>query len=251
MVFPGAGLIDLENESDFIFDSIFPDQNQIQALNASRPISSESPVKQWVRKYGSDESILNAYYTYIHCYFPILPPPLSNLEPDDPISQLGAFEPSSPIGLALSAILALIPHPDDPTPKDETSIQCRRNQAQLYAQMSMESLEIESELLSSTTDPSEGLSSEPVPFMRNPFHPCTPVEIESVIAYLVLCIYEYAQRGNIPKMRNRASQAYDAAIRLSLQCTSGDENDQYTEARRRAWWMTVSIRRSWYVSSIS
>ena len=41
-------------------------------------------------------------------------------------------------------------------------------------------------------------------------------------------------------MRNRASQAFDAATRLSLQEESDDSSDEHflKEARRRAWWMT-------------
>lgn len=114
----------------------------------------------------------------------------------------------------------------------------------MWAELAMESIEIDNELLTSSTSPSEALSNDPPSFQRAQFHPRCPVELESLLAYLVLTIYEYAQRGNIVKMRNRASQAYDAAIRMSLQDESEHQvRDEFAEARRRAWWMTVSSAR--------
>lgn len=73
---------------------------------------------------------------------------------------------------------------------------------------------------------------------RTPFHPRTPVELESILALLVLCVYEYAQRGNLLKMRYRAGQALVMAMNMSLHAL-GEEHDEFAEARRRAWWMTV------------
>lgn len=64
------------------------------------------------------------------------------------------------------------------------------------------------------------------------------MELESVIALSILSVYEYAQRGNITKMRDRASQALMMAMNLSLH-DRGTELDGFAEARRRIWWMTV------------
>jgi hypothetical protein len=111
----------------------------------------------------------------------------------------------------------------------------------MWAELAMESIEIDTEMLTSSTSPSEALSEEPSSFRREAFHPHCQVELEGLLAYLVLSIYEYAQRGNIAKMRNRTSQAYDAAIQLCLQEDSeGSAPSIFCEARRRAWWMTVS-----------
>jgi hypothetical protein len=150
------------------------------------------------------------------------------------------FEPCSPISLAICAILALIPHPDDTQPQSHASLQHRRKHAELFSQLAMESVEIESEMLASFNSPADALDGDQSSFQRDPFHSTTPIEIEGILAFLVLSIYEYAQRGNLVKMRNRSSQALDAATRLSLH----EEDltcypDQFTEARRRAWWMTV------------
>jgi hypothetical protein len=194
---------------------------------------------------------LGAYYTYIHPYFPVLPPPEPHQIHDNP--ELGIrrapdtffssrsvpdFEPSTPLSLAISATLALIPHPDDPDPSGTDSVHLRRDQAQAFAQSAFESIEIESELVDSTIQPSEALSNNPNILDRAPFHAQNPLENESIIALLLLSSYEYAQRGNISKMRNRAGQALNAAINLSLHARTGHEG-YYTEANRRVWWMTV------------
>jgi hypothetical protein len=147
------------------------------------------------------------------------------------------FEPSTPLSLAISAILALIPHPDDPDPTGTESIHLRRGQAQALAHSAFESIEIESELPDSTTSPADALSSHPAPLNRTQFHPQVPLENESIIALLLLSTYEYAQRGNIAKLRNRAGQALNAAINLGLHC-KGDEEGYYAESNRRVWWMT-------------
>jgi hypothetical protein len=149
------------------------------------------------------------------------------------------FEPSTPLSLAISAILALIPHPDDPNPTESESVHLRRVQAQALAQSAYEGIEIESELPASITSPKEALSSESHPLTRNKFHSRMPLETESIVALLLLSTYEYAQRGNIARMRNRAGQALNAAIDLGLHC-KGDEEGYYAESNRRVWWMTYT-----------
>ena len=195
---------------------------------------------------------LGAYYTYIHPYFPVLPPPEIHQVTDNPekgcrvsedaiFSSLKVpnFEPSSPLSLAISASLALIPHPEDPNPTSTESVILRREQAQAFAQSAFESIEIESELPDSTTQPGDALSSDPVSLSRPQFHAQNPLENESIIALLLLSTYEYAQRGNIAKMRNRAGQALNAAMNLGLHA-KGNESGYFAEANRRVWWMTVS-----------
>jgi hypothetical protein len=149
------------------------------------------------------------------------------------------FEPESPISLAISATLALIPHPNDRDPSGSESIKARRSQAHTFAQCSYAGIEIESELLDSVIDPGEALSSEEILPLRAPFHPLVPVENENIIALLLLSTYEYSQRGNISKMRNRTGQALSAAMNLGLHAKDGE--DIYAEANRRTWWMTVRI----------
>ncbi len=160
--------------------------------------------------------------------------------PDSIITSRAApdFEPYSPISLAISATLALIPHPDDPDPSGINSVQLRRNQAQAFAQTAFESIEIESELLDSVLDPGSALSNESSTPSRTPFHPGVPIENETIVALLLLSTYEYAQRGNIAKLRNRAGQALTAAMNLGLHAKD-DEDGLYVEGNRRTWWMTV------------
>ena len=150
------------------------------------------------------------------------------------------FEPSSPISQAISATLALIPHPEDPDPSGLDSTRLRRAQAQAFAQTAYISLEVDSELLDSDLDPASALSNDSELQTRLPFHPRAPVENEYIIALLFLSTYEYAQRGNITKMRNRAGQALTAAMNLGLH-TKTDSTGPYIEANRRSWWMTVAF----------
>lgn len=51
---------------------------------------------------------------------------------------------------------------------------------------------------------------------------------------------EYAQRGNVTKMKIRAVQALTAAMDLGLH-SKGVEDGHFAEADRRTWWMTVSF----------
>lgn len=198
-----------------------------------------------------DESLifpcsLSAYYVFIHPYFPILPPPISSPIVDRPLvghkdeaSPARDFEPSSPISLAFSAILALIPHPNEEDPSNAESVLYRRKNAQSFAESTMESIEIESEIMDSDSSPSRALSGSPSSCRRPPFHPYVPTEVESVQALCIMCIYEYTQRGNLNKMRSRAGQALVLAMDMSLHA-QGDREDHFSEARSRAWWMCVS-----------
>ncbi|GAT21331.1 C6 zinc finger domain protein [Aspergillus luchuensis] len=172
--------------------------------------------------------------------------------PDRPLDCAGSFtdspseqpiliyKPRSPLSLAISAILALVPHPNDPEPSGPASVIRRRTFAHTYAQLANTAIETDCELHASSTYPSDALTNERPLIDRESFHPKTPVELESLLALLVLSIYEYNQRGNLLKMRYRAGQALAIALDMSLHCL-GEEFDEFAEARRRAWWMTVWI----------
>ena len=195
---------------------------------------------------------LNAYYVFIHPYFPILPPPVSSPVLDRPSLRSRDqnpkdferntsidFEPSTTITLAISTILALVPHPDDEDPSNPESVLYRRQSAQSFAQSTYESIEIESDILDSDSSPSRALTSSSSTTQRRFFHPKLPIEIESIIALLILSMYEYGQRGNITKMRTRAGQALVSSMDMSLH-SQGDIGGDFAEAKRRAWWMCVS-----------
>jgi len=72
-----------------------------------------------------------------------------------------------------------------------------------------------------------------------PLHPHVPIELEGVLSLCLLAMYEYSQRGNIRKMQDRAGQALVSAMHMSLHSQT-DSTAPFAEARRRAWWMTVS-----------
>ncbi|THW74922.1 hypothetical protein D6D19_04430, partial [Aureobasidium pullulans] len=241
MVKPGAGLTQLDlslDNTDNLFDSIFT------AAPLPQPIElDETPrAAGSVRRYHCDGDILDAYYIWLHPFFPILPPaeathPKDNPQLWFPESSACTFEPRSPASLAISAILALIPHPEEGAPFSEESIKARREAAHHFAKRTIESIECDSEMPDSSISPAQALVNGYSHISRPAFHSRVPVGLESVIALSILTVYEYAQRGNITKMRDRASQALMMAMNLSLH-DRGTELDGFAEARRRIWWMT-------------
>lgn len=155
---------------------------------------------------------------------------------------------SSPLSLAISTILALIPLTQDENPSQEDDMVMRRYHAQALAKRTLDCIEMDSEIPDSSFSPANALLKEGNSLPRKQFHPQLPIELESVIALCLLSVYEYAQRGNLKKMRDRAGQALVTAMDLQLHCQD-TEHDQFSEARRRTWWMTyVCICQSSIVS---
>ncbi|KAJ8070830.1 hypothetical protein OCU04_001191 [Sclerotinia nivalis] len=258
---PGAGLLQSDEQLDFAmdfdFDPNFLENAEPLTINngflpqpmfeEASEIEVETPV---VRTYANDEDILSAYYVYIHPYFPVLPPPflhqaVDKLEtgvrgPNDILfhsKSNSQFQSASPMTLAISALLALIPHPDDPNPTSPESILLRRNQAQVFAQLAIDGVELENEMIESIMDPGEALSTQDMHIYRTQIHPQVRLEAESTVALLLLCTYEYSERGNISKMRKRCGQALISAMDLGLHSKDKEVYD-YAESDRRIWWMT-------------
>lgn len=150
------------------------------------------------------------------------------------------YEPKSPASLAISAILALLPHPRDPDPFSTESIQLRKAYSNNFARAALDGVEQDHEIEESSANPAGALQKQFASPKRPPLHPFLPVELEVLIALMILSVYEYAQRGNCMKMRVRAGEAYVLAMGMGLH-KLGLETDMYTEGRRRAWWMTVCI----------
>ncbi|KAK6828024.1 hypothetical protein PG987_011365 [Apiospora arundinis] len=207
---PGAGLKNLGdalNDSDALFDSLFMNSHSDGSQANTSPNEGEinDPM---VRVYDTDAAV-----------------------PND------IDESSSPLGLAISALLALIPCPQDRNSLAEDSVVFRRKYAQFVAQAAIESIELDSERPESSVEPRKALE-DPDDVPRRPaFCSDVPLDLESIIALDILSVYEYAQRGNLKKTKNRASMAMMYAMDLSLHL-QGDVEDAYTECRRRVWWMT-------------
>jgi hypothetical protein len=145
----------------------------------------------------------------------------------------------SPLRLAISAILALIPLPLVMNPSRPSHIALRRKHAQQLAQRCLTMIEDETDMPHDLS-PSTALAYSNTAPQRQPLHPRVPIELEGVLSLCLLAIYEYSQRGNIRKMQDRAGQALVSALNLSLH-NQTDSTTCFAEARRRAWWMTVSI----------
>ncbi|KAL1855456.1 hypothetical protein Plec18170_004176 [Paecilomyces lecythidis] len=251
LALPGAGLrhLDFPTEVQSMFEDLFAPGDGQNSHVPMEPAAAAPPKPPMVRAYGSEPDILNAYYDFIHPYFPVLPPRDSLPYADQPLNGLGSspdalseepslmYQPSSPLSLAISAVLALVPHPDDPDPTSPNSVLLRRAYAHKFAGLATTYIEADQELIESSTDPSQALTNEMPVINREPLHPKTPIELEGILALLILCTYEYAQRGNLSKMKYRAGQALTLAMNMSLHSLS-EEYDEFAEARRRAWWMT-------------
>ncbi|KAL4968823.1 uncharacterized protein BDV14DRAFT_166807 [Aspergillus stella-maris] len=250
---PAAGLRALDFSSDVqsLFAGLFVPNDGGSSHVQMEPTPSLSSVSSStvVRTYGSEQEILNAYYAFIHDYFPILPPKASPSFIDRPLDGVGsysespseqpvlAYQPRSPLSAAMAAVLVLIPHPNDPEPSSPSSVIRRRTFAHTFTQMANANIESDCELHASPMNPFEASHSGRPLIDREFLHPHTPVGLESLLALLVLSVYEYTQRGNLLKMRYRAGQALAIALDMRLHAL-GEEHDEYAEARRRAWWMT-------------
>ncbi|CRK25828.1 hypothetical protein BN1723_013714, partial [Verticillium longisporum] len=116
---PGAGLKQLQDvfpDSDFIFDSLFMGMPEEASGDSTSEASLgfASLTVPMVRTYRNNRDILDAYYVFLHQYLPVLPPPTA-VPIDQPIPYFQnsaeafetGFEPSTPITLAICAILAL------------------------------------------------------------------------------------------------------------------------------------------------
>lgn len=145
------------------------------------------------------------------------------------------YWPASSLSLALSAMLVLIPAPEDQYSTTETEFAARRSYAQLFAQAALTAVETEID------DLTPNLTSIPKSEScrdQASLHPRIPTQIYPVLTLVVLGIYEYCQRGNIPRMRARGNQAMTTAMDISIHNLDSSTTD-FSEAQRRAWWMTV------------
>ncbi|KAJ5186616.1 hypothetical protein N7449_011380 [Penicillium cf. viridicatum] len=137
--------------------------------------------------------------------------------------------PSSSLSLAISAILALIPLPQDQTPLSDASISLRRSCAQFYACAALKEAEEEVDELS------PGASAFCIDSTQEKFHPDVPPPLHPVLALTILGIFEDCQQGNISRMRNRSNRAITTAMDISLHSLGTVSS----EAQRRAWWSVV------------
>ncbi|KAE8415035.1 hypothetical protein BDV36DRAFT_285681 [Aspergillus pseudocaelatus] len=132
--------------------------------------------------------------------------------------------------LALSAILSLIPPPQDPQPSGECHVWMRRAYARLYAQAALIRAEKEIDDLVSPNNPTSYAEDDRL-------HVELPFQLYPVLALVALSIYEYCQCGNVSRMRTRANQAITTAMDLGFH----NLDSNASEAHRRAWWSASPI----------
>ncbi|KAJ5719462.1 hypothetical protein N7493_007917 [Penicillium malachiteum] len=203
-----------------------------------------------IRVYRCEEDILNAYYIYMHPYFPLLPSSLTPVYEDRGTDILPLkpetkpersdlpYWPNSSLSLALSAVLVLIPAFSDPTPMHEKSLLQRRSYAQLFAHAALSSAERGIDELSPAS--SINVIGASVSQEQSPLHPQVPLQLDPILALVVLATYEYCQRGNVSRMRARINNAITTAMDISLH-SLGSTTTEFSEAQRRAWWMIMFV----------
>lgn len=105
---------------------------------------------------------------------------------DNPLSEAESLEsdyrPYSPIRLAISAILALIPLLRSEAARGTEAKTARRNQAHDYATACLNSIDVETELIESMILPQDALQKHFVEHGRAQFHPRVPLSLESILA---------------------------------------------------------------------
>ncbi|KAJ5107393.1 Zn(II)2Cys6 transcription factor [Penicillium angulare] len=187
-----------DSNSDFSSSSLFIIEPGIEPITASSdrcnslgflsPLGSardtqDTPenvcISTWsLRSYECDEDLLNAYYVFIHPYFPLLPPPAVPQREDKFLSlEITSFDanpsalpywPSSPVALAISALLALVPPIGKAGAFEDDSFAIRRSYANMFARSALENSENSLEL--SCRDESAKRS-------RGTFHPLVPLGV--------------------------------------------------------------------------
>ncbi|OCF30883.1 hypothetical protein I316_07516, partial [Kwoniella heveanensis BCC8398] len=230
---PGAGLRHVPDA--FEQGSLVLDEMSFSRLLSSLESQVSSQVTPLVRMCPSNQAILEAYYIYVHPFFPILPPPRStpaDLTVSSTDNSVPPFKPSSPLALAIAAVIALIPCAEEGDYQSVQSVMSRRKFSQYLARSAVEIIENDA---SDAVDPSDALAAAERD-CGSRFHPEVPQEYEEVIALNLLSFYEYAQMGNLKKSKARSGQALVAALDLDLHACPEDDID--IEVKARVWWMT-------------
>ncbi|OJZ80683.1 hypothetical protein ASPFODRAFT_65671 [Aspergillus luchuensis CBS 106.47] len=215
-------------EIESMFDSVFP-RNPVETI---RDLQSAQSVNT-VQLYGSNEDILDAYYIFIHPYYPILPPPDRLPVTHNPVrvDHPDEFRPASPLALAISAMVALVPHKDVKYPARPEYVSIRREVSLRFAKAAYAVIARDYQPLRAPGG-FEGSLRDSIG--RPPFHSKLPVCLEGVIALSILCFYEYGQQGNLDNSARLANEALEMAFMLGLH--ESLEENEYALARRRSWW---------------
>jgi hypothetical protein len=181
---------------------------------------------------------LDAYYIFIHPYYPILPPPdrLPVIHNPAVVDHPDGFKPASPLALAISAMVALVPHKDVKNPARPEHVKIRREVALRFAEAAYAAIAKDYQPLRAPGG-FEGSLRDSIG--RPPFHSKLPVCLEGVIALSILCFYEYGQQGNLDNTARLANEALEMAFMLGLH--ESLEENEYALARRRSWWFVVGF----------
>ncbi|KAE8387657.1 hypothetical protein BDV23DRAFT_160557 [Aspergillus alliaceus] len=116
-------------------------------------------------------------------------------------------------------------------PMSEATLTVRRSYAELYAHAALNSIENWTDLPELPTPAMDLTGGSP---RWSSLHPSAPLKLESVVALVLLGVYEYCQRGNFSKMRSRANKALATAVDLPPYIANL-EGSRCSDAQSRAW----------------
>ena len=168
------------------------------------------------------DSRLDAYYTFIHPCFPVLPlavAPHSHAQPHTmpDLQSQNLREMNSPLTFAIAALLAMVPSYEARQVGSDTSSQCEL--AHAFSKSALQKID----------DDMEMASLPP----RQRLHPDISPNLEGILALFFSALYEYCHRGNISKTRKHLASAIAAAMDADLH----NIGPSAPEAVRRSWWM--------------
>ncbi|KAH8622988.1 hypothetical protein IG631_22144 [Alternaria alternata] len=168
------------------------------------------------------DSRLDAYYTFLHPCFPVLPPAVAPHPHDQPhsmpdLQSQNLREMNSPLTFAIAALLAMVPSYETRQEVSDTSSRCELAHA------------LSKSALQKIDDDMEMTSLPP----RQRLHPDISPNLEGILALFFSALYEYCHRGNISKTRKHLASAIAAAMDADLH----NFGPSAPEAVRRSWWM--------------
>ncbi|KAJ9105440.1 hypothetical protein QFC21_001811 [Naganishia friedmannii] len=218
----------LDDLAGFKMD-LSPDMGDLQ-VGDGKAVDPKLAVRTWDPE--DIHGILKAYWEEIHPFQPLLPPARH-------LPYIATrLQSDSPFLIAIRAILALCPNPEDPSAKSLASRAMRRSQAARLAREASDRVE---DMLSEASENDR------------------PPSIQCVQALSLLGLYEFAQNGNPVRNRMRMNQAVQVAMEMGLHQTDKpayespgahkprigpakaiEGEDVSKDMSRRTWWVAFA-----------
>ncbi|KAF6832233.1 hypothetical protein CPLU01_06332 [Colletotrichum plurivorum] len=229
---------DSEESLNSFFVDLFSCPSYPRVGNQLNSTGSILPLQGSAGSFHSDHNVsLQCYYTKLYPVFPILPPPTQDMLNESPSpSGRDAYEPSSPLLLAIIAILCHSPRGQD----GRSMLESERSSDALPNSLALRALNAIENWPATGSD--QLTASE--------FHPGIPRELEPALACCFLSLSQYLHQGDVGEMASLAERAH--GLLTSIQRRARDLPRNFEEGFQRAWWVTVGslLTRMWMLMMI-